>query len=171
MDQHIPITPGESDHWEGRKAVGQAALTPLLDTLFLLLFSVLAASDGAEASTDIEEEVRLELPSVMDDGESGAAVGEPPVVIAIEAEGTVTMDGGAARGAPLEVGSPAALAGSLASVAPGTAFEIRAHADARHAVVVEVLHGLREAGFLDVSLVATKRASGAESKKWGSEPR
>ena len=150
----------------GRTA-GQAALTPLLDTLFLLLFSVLAASDGAEARADVEEEVRLELPSVMDDGatESDSSP-ESSMVIAIEASGAVLLDGGA-----LPADSPAAFSASLADVPLGTSFEIRAHADARHAVVMEVLHGLREQSFLDVSLVALKRSGETEPSGWGSAPR
>lgn len=167
MDQHTHTT-------APRRTVGQAALTPLLDTLFLLLFSVLAASDGAEATADVEEEVQLELPSVMDDGQGSAATGEAPWVIAIEADGAVTLDGGSVDLGSRVIDSPASLAASLSGVPGGATFEIRAHADARHAVVVEVLHGLREAGFLDVSLVATKRApgdSGAGSSQWGSETR
>lgn len=166
MEQPTPITSVERGRAAPRRAVGQAALTPLLDTLFLLLFSVLAASDGADASADVEEEVQLELPSVMDEGESGYSAGEAPLVIAIEADGAVTM-----AGATDAVESSAALAASLSEVPSGTVFEIRAHADARHAVVVEVLHGLREAGFLDVSLIANKRAPGAEPSLWGSPSR
>ncbi len=157
----------ESGGQASGKSAGQAALTPLLDTLFLLLFSVLAASDGADARADLEEEVKLELPSVMEDGvASGESSTASPVVIAIEAGGVVTLDGGA-----VTLDSPVEFAASLTGYPAGSAFEIRAHADARHAVVVEVLHGLREAGFLDVSLVATQRASGTEPDGWGSVPR
>lgn len=150
-----------------RRTLGQAALTPLLDTLFLLLFSVLAASDGAEANSKAHEEVQLELPSVADDGAGqGASAGDAPVVLAIGADGAVSVEGEAR-----ELASPAALDGFLAGLSPGATFEIRAHADARHAVVVEVLHGLREAGFLDVSLVATRRGSEAPASGWGGSPR
>jgi biopolymer transport protein ExbD len=149
------------------RTAGQAALTPLLDTLFLLLFSVLAASDGAEARADIEQEVRLELPTVSDDGSGeGASPESPPVVIMIDADGAVTLDGGAM---PIE--SPGAFADALLGIPSGAAFEIRAHADARHAVIVEVLHGLREASFLDVSLVANTRPADADPGAWGSTPR
>lgn len=149
------------------RAAGQAALTPLLDTLFLLLFSVLAASDGAEARADVEQEVRLELPTVADDGSAEGASSESPlVVIVIDAGGAVTLDGGAK---PIE--SPGAFADALLGIPSGAAFEIRAHADARHAVVVEVLHGLREASFLDVSLVANTRPADSDPGAWGSAPR
>lgn len=149
------------------RSVGQAALTPLLDTLFLLLFAVLAASDGAEARSKVEEEVRLELPSVADDNAGGGnPAGDSPVVLAIDASGAVSVDGGA-----LQLASPAALDEFLESLASSATFEIRADADARHAVVVEVLHGLREAGFLDVSLIATRRGTSTPAGGWGSSGR
>ena len=86
--------------------------------------------------------------------------------LAIGADGTVTLGNGSA---PLA--SPAELSALLAALPSGSAFEIRADAEARHALVVEVLHGLREAGFLDVSLVATQLAPGADHGGWGGEPR
>ncbi len=148
----------------GAKSPGQAALTPLLDTLFLLLFAVLAQSDGAEAREDVPEEIQVELPSV--DGGASIDQGAQPLaspVVTIDGEGTVRLDGEAGI-----VPSSQALIEALGTADGPRSVEIRAHGDARHAVVVEVLHGLRQAGWLDVRFVAIQRDEGAASAAWGS---
>ncbi|MGK0482837.1 MAG: biopolymer transport protein ExbD [Planctomycetota bacterium] len=148
---------------EPSNSPGQAALTPLLDTLFLLLFAVLASSDSKAAREDAPQEIQVELPSVEDSGEPSAEESERALIlITIEAGGRVQIgDTGASPATAAE------LAAALVAVESGSSVEIRAHADARHAVVVEVLHGLREAGLLDVRFVAMRHEPGGESRPLG----
>lgn len=141
------------------RAPGQAALTPLLDTLFLLLFAVLASSEEKAARESTErtestaEEIQIELPSVDRDGDAVAPdVPLPPVVVVIEANGELRIAG---ESAPLAGAQGLAALTSLDQ--PDVRVEIRAHADARHAVVVEVLHELQQLGVIDVRFVATQR--------------
>ncbi|QDV08061.1 Biopolymer transport protein ExbD/TolR [Planctomycetes bacterium Poly30] len=142
-----------SSNAEPSSGPGQAALTPLLDTLFLLLFAVLASSDGKAAREDATQEIQVELPSVEDDGTAEASASDvAPIVVTIDADGAVTVGEAA-----FSVAEPGDLGAALAGFDPVASVEIRAHADARHAVVVEVLHELRQAGRLDVRFVATRR--------------
>ena len=63
-------------------------LTPMIDVVFLLVIFFMAATQFADPDKAIE----LELPSVAEGGASTATVQQPSVV-AITAEGGVTLDG------------------------------------------------------------------------------
>ena len=155
-----------------RGALGSSALTPLLDTLFLLLFALLASSQRASvAPTEARsEEVRVELPTV--DALQQPARGDEHdvrVVVHVDADGAVTLLGGEG---PVEATTRGALRTALearAADAPGgrVVVEIRADAEARHGVTVDVLQAVRAAGVVDVRFVATKGLVTDETRRFG----
>ena len=138
----------------GRRRLGSISgggLVPLLDTLFILLLSLLALSDVR--SEEPVELVRIELPAV----ESGDDPGAPRAVVAIEIdrESRVFL-----TGTEREVTSweqlDRALAEALGEGVPEEiTVELRADRDARHGVAVELLQHLRLLGFANVHLLAT----------------
>ncbi|MEO0650875.1 MAG: biopolymer transporter ExbD [Planctomycetota bacterium] len=133
----------------GRIAMG--GLTPLLDTLFLLLFALLAISDVKRE--EAEEEVLVELPGVAPD----SAPSESPlerIGIVVDAESRLSIGpASAAATTPNEL--DAVLDAELAGRDPArVAIEIRADRDSRHGVSVALLQHLRTRGFQDVVLVA-----------------
>ena len=133
----------------GRIAMG--GLTPLLDTLFLLLFALLAISDVKREET--EEEVLVELPGVAPDGAAGEReVERIQIVVDADSELSVGPDARPA-GTPRELDAvlDRELAGRAASA---LSVEIRADRDSRHGVAVALLQHLRGRGFQDVVLVA-----------------
>ena len=141
-----------------RQSIGgmvQRGLTPLLDTLFILLFALLALSDTREA--DQAEQVRIQLPAV-EAGEGAAATPAERFSIFVDAESAVRLDGtetsqSIASFAELDT----ALAQRLGSVLPEeVAIDIVGDADARHGVMVELLQHLRLNGFTQVQLLATR---------------
>jgi len=134
-----------------RRAGGlpHGALTPMLDTLFLLLFALLAMSDAR----DPHEEVRIELPDVERDVTSGASNADR-VVLWIDADSILRA---APEGPPLRdrVALDRALDAALEGrSAGGVLVELRADRDARHGVVADLLQHLRLGGFVDVEMVA-----------------
>lgn len=142
-----------------------SALTPLLDTLFLLLFTLLATSRSASlVEAAVREEVAVELPSVEADGADGASDGESVLwTIAVDAEGTVSLLEGQEPGlSAAPVATPRELAASLEAATSRGALqvEIRADGDAAHRVVLDVLQAARKAGVSDVRFVAFEAAEG-----------
>lgn len=140
-------------------SMGNSGLTPLLDVLFLLLFAVLASTDSASTDTPDPEEVRVELPAV-DPLESGAGDEDEAVRIflRIDADGTVTIideDGPHATPTAGELRAALTEAMATAGATGHTIVEIRADADARHGVTVDVLQTVRAVGIVDVRFVAT----------------
>jgi biopolymer transport protein ExbD len=126
-------------------------LTPLLDTLFLLLFSLLAASQARRDAP--ETEVLLRLPEVEAEDVSEQP-GALSIALIVDAESIVRIEGSEAElrdGAALD----AALRERLAGVQPSeVSVEIRADRDARYGVGVELLQHLRLRGYADVLLRA-----------------
>ena len=126
-------------------------VTPFLDLLFILLFSLLALSDAKRAKDP--ERVRIRLPRVEPaDGTEGPAL--PAIVIEIDATSRVRM-----AGDPRPVEGPAdldrRLERRLGSTLPEE-FEVEIQADgrARHGVGVALLQHLRRRGFAGVTLLA-----------------
>jgi biopolymer transport protein ExbD len=157
-----------------RGALGASSLTPLLDTLFLLLFALLAASRRASTETvdPRSEEVRVELPTV--DALQQAARGHQSdvrLVVHVDALGAVTLIAGAE---PVETPTAAelraALAAETANASGRVVVEIRADADARHGVTVDVLQTVRAAGIVDVRFVATSGPEASEVRRFGDAP-
>ena len=154
-----------------RGTLGQSALTPLLDTLFLLLFALLASSRRAsmEPTTPTPEEVRVELPTVDPlAGESSDEARELRLVVHVEADDSVGLAG---AGGLLPTPTAGELKEALERAASGTSgrvvVEVRADADARHGVTVDVLQTVRAAGIADVRFVATRGASEDDGRLLG----
>jgi len=154
-----------------RGGLGSSALTPLLDTLFLLLFALLASSQRA-SMTQVDprsEEVQVELPTV--DPLQQAAGGDQPdvrLVVNVDAGGIVTLHAGAGPvEAPTAGALRAALEAQAASATGRVVVEIRADAAARHGVTVDVLQTVRAAGIVDVRFVATKGPEADETRHFG----
>ncbi len=133
-------------------AIGASGLTPLLDTLFVLLFALLAASEVRRE--DSTTELHLELPRVASDEPSSQAE-KLRVVLVVDQESIIRLEGepeALIDGADLD----AALAEQTQSSAPNeVTVEIRADREARYGVGVELLQHLRLAGFEDVLLTAS----------------
>ncbi len=147
-----------------RKTVGSLVLrglTPLLDTLFLLLFALLAVSETRDVAA--VEEVRIQLPAV----EAGNDATEAPVEllsILVDADSVVRL--AEPEGDGTRIGSfeelDAALARRLGARLPeDVAIDIVADEEARHGVMVEILQHLRLRGFLRVQLLATGAGTGS----------
>ena len=139
-------------------SVSFRGMTPLLDTLFILLFALLALSDARE--TRESEEVRIQLPAVGRDAEAAAAPREAFSIL-VDADSSVRVEGSdevlrsAAR-------LDAALAAWLGDALPEeVVVEIVADENARHGVAVGLLQHLRLAGFVEVQLLAAADEGGA----------
>ncbi len=126
-----------------------SGLTPLLDTLFLLLFALLAVSE-ARSQTRLDE-VHVRLPEI-EPGEPETRPSTTAVAIDVDADSRVMVSGaGIATREELD----RALAVALGDALPEeVSVEIRADADARHGVTVELLQHLRLGGFADVRMTA-----------------
>lgn len=161
---------------EGAGALDLGGLTPLLDTVFLLLFALLTLSRNAE----VTELVRVELPVVDPEGDAEPGGGER-IVLIIDAESNVRLapmaaDEAAQPGADTDAGVPidtradldealgVLLSGPLGGALPEeVTVEIQADADARQGVAVQVLQHLRLAGFSRVELVAIGVGAGDDA--------
>ena len=137
-----------------RVSLGFAGLTPLVDTLFLLLFSLLILSDTRRSHAT--ELIRIALPEVEPGDEDPAADGAR-IVLEIAADSTVRfLEPDVLVRSRDELDR--ALAALLSDLLPEeVTVEIRADRDARHGVAVELLQHLRLRGFLTVQLVAVGR--------------
>ena len=137
-------------------SVGLRALTPLLDTLFLLLFALLALSESRQVAAP--EEVRIRLPEVERGGDAAEAA--DPFSISVDADSRVRLEGSDAVVESLEE-LDAALAARLEHALPeDLPVDLVADADARHGVTVELLQHLRLRGFTRVQLLATGSDTG-----------
>lgn len=155
----------------GSGALDLGGLTPLLDTVFLLLFALLTLSRNAE----VTELVRVELPVVDPEGDASAG-SAPRLVLVVDAASRVRLPAAPAgderepeadlgRVLPDRDALDAALADALQGPLEGAlpeeiVVEIQADAGSKHGVSVELLQHLRLAGFCQVELLATGGASG-----------
>jgi biopolymer transport protein ExbD len=160
-----------SNSGRARGALGASTLTPLLDTLFLLLFALLASSQRAStAPTEaLSEEVRVELPTV-DELQQPAHGDEPDVrlVVHVDATGVVNLLGAVGAVEATTAGAlRTALEAQSADATGRLVVEIRADEDARHGVTVDVLQAVRAAGIVDVRFVATKGLDTNDTRRFG----
>ena len=114
-------------------------LTPLIDVVFnILLFFMLATT-----FLEREKELGIELPRAR----SGAEAVQRELVINVQRDGSVTLDG---RTLPME-----ALLGALAAPAranPRTPVAIRGDRETRHAAIVRVLDACKLAGLSNLAV-------------------
>jgi len=138
----------------GRSGLGVSGLTPLLDTLFLLIFALLAL---AQAPTNVKKDtLRVELPAV----ESGS--GTPPldaktVTVHVDAQGAVRVQDQEEPLPTLADLDPALSSLLGESVPESVLVEIVADEAAPYGVAVTLLQHLRLAGFSRVGLLARKQ--------------
>lgn len=139
-------------------------LTPMLDTLFILLFALLALSDTREVSET--EEVRIQLPEV--EPGSDAATGAAEVfAIFVDADSLVRLEGNEDVVESFEE-LDAALSARLGDAFPeDVSVDIVADAEARHGIIVELLQHLRLRGFVRVQLLATGSETGGSLGRSG----
>lgn len=140
-------------------AAGLKGLTPLLDTVFLLLFALLSVSSAKTVHRD--EIVRVQLPSVEPGGDA-AADQTRRITLEIDADSRVLL---AESAAPLATRADldVALAEALGEALPEEVhIEIRADRAARHGAAVAVLQHLRLRGFVHVDLLAIGTAGSDE---------
>ncbi len=150
-----------------RGSIALGGLTPLLDTLFLLLFALLALSESRAGAPS--EEVVVELPQVEADASSAPAAPRVSDALEIDTEGRVQHLPERALLRDREA-LEAALSAALGDGLPEeVAVELRADRLAPHGVAVEVLQVLRLAGFVDVRLLA--EAAPAAGQPFGGGPR
>ncbi len=141
-------------------SIAASGLTPLLDTVFLLLFFFLTIAE-LPIEDDAAELVRLELPAVEPRTDVSDAQGEV-LEIVVDAQSLVrvpAVDQSVGSRAELDQALDQALAGTSAG---DRVVEIRADRDARHGVAVELLEHLRRRGFTEVRLVAEGAAQAAD---------
>ena len=138
---------------ESRGSISARGLVPFLDTLFNLLFALLAIQAARAAASS--EFLRLRLPLVEPGQESAASPGG--IVIAVDADGSIRP-----AGTDLVLRTREELDRTLAT-SVGDALpeelpvEIQADTFCPHGVVVELLQHLRVLGFSDVRLAAIAR--------------
>ena len=138
-----------------RRPITIAGVTPLLDTLFLLLFALLAVSETK--SPDSDEHVRIRLPEVepnaQGEGEAATRIG-----FTVDADSRVyaTEDGALVDS---RTDLDRVLDGRLAEAAVGAdeiVVQIRADAEAKSGVALELLQHLLLRGFVRVELLANE---------------
>jgi biopolymer transport protein ExbD len=135
-----------------RRTVALGSVIPLLDTLFLLLFSLLALSDVRTSNR--AEPVRVRLPEV-ERGAEPAVAAVRRVTLEIDARSSVWLAGAAAPvGTHDELDRE--LAARLGDALPeDLVVEIRADRDARSGVALDLLQHLLLRGFVNVQLLAS----------------
>ncbi len=139
---------------ETRGSISARGLVPFLDTLFNLLFALLAINAAHAAASS--EFLRLRLP-LVEPGHEERVPAPGGLVIAVEADGTIRP-----AGTELVLRSREELDRTL-RVFVGDAIpeelpvEIQADTLCPHGVVVELLQHLRGLGFSDVRLAAIAR--------------
>lgn len=142
---------------ESRGSISARGLVPFLDTLFNLLFALLAINAANAAASS--EFLRLRLPRV-ESGDEERAVSPGGLVIAVDADGSIRP-----AGTDLVLRTREELDRVLLSVVgvelpEEFPVEIQADTSCPHGVVVELLQHLRVLGFSDVRLAAIARADG-----------
>jgi len=133
------------------RSISFAGLTPLIDTLFILLFALLALSDTRK--TNPTEPVRVQLPEV-EPGETGPGLAGARITVEVGADSSIRVgEEGVVVESRTELDR--AFNAVLGERLPEeVVIEVRADRDARHGVAVELLQHLRLRGFVNVELVA-----------------
>jgi biopolymer transport protein ExbD len=129
----------------------------MLDTLFILLFALLALSDARDVSE--AEEVRIQLPEVERGTDTSAGLAEV-FSIFVDEQSQVRIEGSEEVLDTLD-SLDAALTARVGDALPeDVSVDIVADANARHGVTVELLQHLRLRGFVRVQLLATGSDTG-----------
>ncbi len=132
-----------------RRSLGAKGLTPLLDTLFLLLFTLLATSEPAR--TEALEMVRIQLPRV--EAEASGAGDAAALLLEVDADSRIRLEGSGPVTSLEEL--DAALAAARGGRSPEEVpVRILGDREARHGVAVQLLQHLRLLGFVSIELVA-----------------
>lgn len=134
-----------------RATFGLRGLTPLLDTLFLLLFTLLATSEPK--SEQVLEAVRIRLPEV-EPGTAAESSQYEPVLIEIDENSQIRLEGDSVplqSWEQLDRQLEARLRGGIPEELP---IEILGDERARHGIAVQLLQHLRLRGYLSIQLVA-----------------
>ena len=149
------------------RSLRSSALMPLLDTLFLLLFTLLATSRSATlVEESVREEISVSLPDVADGGVGESDAQASVLVIGVQPSGAIeAIVGLSAEGRAVPVASPSALGALIDALRERDLSvrwraEIRADEDARHGVVLDVLQEVRLAGLVDVRFIAVEGGDG-----------
>lgn len=132
-------------------SVAIKGLTPLIDTVFLLLFALLTLSESRTSNR--KELLQVRLPEV-ESGENASAPAGKAVVLEIDESSTLRLRG---EGRPLSSHEELdrALVATLGDAVPEEVVtEIQADTNAHHGVVVGLLQHLRLRGFVNVRLIA-----------------
>lgn len=136
-----------------RASLAFAGLTPLVDTLFILLFALLALSDAR--TSHATELVRVRLPEVEPASDSPAPGAATHALLEVASDSSVHVPAVPGEGVRTREELDAVLARLLEDRVPEeVVVEIHADRGARHGVVVELLQHLRLRGFVDVQLIA-----------------
>ena len=138
---------------ESRGSISARGLVPFLDTLFNLLFALLAINAANAAASS--EFLRLRLPLVEQSQEGAASPGG--LVIAVDADGSIRPAGTDVvlrTRQELDRALVASVGDALPEEFP---VEIQADTSCPHGIVVELLQHLRVLGFSDVRLAAIAR--------------
>lgn len=141
--------------------IAARGLTPLLDTLFILLFALLTLSDTRTPTR--ADLVHIQLPRV-EPSKDAAAEPVRRLVLEIDAGSRVRLQEIGVVRTRTEL--DAALSSAVGDALPEeVAIEIQGDRGARHGVAVELLQHLRMRGFTSVFLVA--RGAGGPSDAFG----
>ena len=132
-------------------SAGFRALTPMLDTLFILLFALLALTDARDMSE--AEEVRIRLPEVERGTDAAAGLSEV-FSIFVDEDSEVRLEGSDDVLTSLDELDGALTAQLVDALPEDVSVDIVADANARHGVTVELLQHLRLRGFVRVQLLA-----------------
>ena len=139
-----------------KKTLGSIAfggLTPLLDTLFILLFALLVTTEAKTADAP-SEEIRVHLPEV-ESGGSEAAGFAVSLTVEIDEDSRVLIEGNELT---TDEALDRAVSARLGDALPEeVSIELFADRDARHGVAVELLQYFRLRGFVNIQLLATAR--------------
>ncbi len=135
-----------------QRSIAPRNLTSLVDTVFLLVFSLLAMSEARRP--DATDLVRVELPAV-ERGEPTNGSSAQRVVLHVTDQSEIFLGhGGPAISSRAEL--DAALTGARGERLPEElVIDIEADRDSHYGVAVELLQHLRLTGFVHVRLVAT----------------
>ena len=138
------------------RSVAPRNLTSLVDTVFLLVFSLLALSETRRSeATDL---VRVELPAVERGDESGASTAER-VVLHVTGESEIFLVGHGIEPLGSREELDAALDAARGERLPEEfVVDVEADRDSRYGVAVELLQHLRLRGFVHVRMVARGEA-------------
>lgn len=134
-------------------------LTPLIDVVFLLLIFFLLTSSIQQAqqqqSSSVESTISIELPEAQSGTQS---VKSNPIVLTVNEEGKVVMEGGEA----LQGNSIEEQLQNLYRTKPDAPILLRGDRGASHGQVIQLLDTVKQLGFKRVDLVIARPKAAGE---------